>query len=128
MPRIVVILRNTSARTVVGLDKACTEPLRLWAMQRLRVNVECVSFTNNSTLAQQAAVVGSPTIGLLGVHGAAMSNLFFCQPTTTVLEVTCGMSWSFFDELSQGLGLRHIKCHNNQYDPVMKLILSTLKN
>jgi hypothetical protein len=65
---------------------------------------------------------------IICAHGAAMSNLFFCQPTTTVLEVTCGMSWSFFDELSQELRLRHIKCHTNQYDSVMKLILSTLKN
>lgn len=87
MPRIVVILRNTSARTVVGLDKACTEPLRVWAMQRLRVNVECVSFTKNSTLAQQAAVVGSPTIGLLGVHGAAMSNVFFTPTGATFAEL-----------------------------------------
>jgi len=64
---------------------------------------------------------------IICAHGAAMSNLFFCQKGATVIEVTCGMKWSFFDELSLELGLNHIKCHTNQYDHVMKSITSSVE-
>jgi hypothetical protein len=64
---------------------------------------------------------------IICAHGAAMSNLFFCQPGTVVLEVTCGMTWEFFDDLSRGLSLNHIKCHTNRYEDIMKMILSSSK-
>ena len=52
-------------------------------------------------------------------HGAAMSNMFFCKPGTTIVEVVCGKKWPFFDVISNKLQLRHIKLHTNTADAVV---------
>jgi len=55
-------------------------------------------------------------------HGAAMSNLFFCQKNTLVLEITCGVGWYFFDVISQLLQLRHYKCEDNQFNNIIAFL------
>jgi hypothetical protein len=55
-------------------------------------------------------------------HGAGMSNMFFCKEQTTIIEVTCNMNWEFFDTMSKILNLKHIKCHDNNLNSVIKCI------
>lgn len=59
---------------------------------------------------------------IICAHGAVMSNMFFCKEGTTILEVTCGTSWGFFNVISKILKLKHIKCHKNNFDDIIKHI------
>jgi hypothetical protein len=59
---------------------------------------------------------------IICAHGAVMSNMFFCKEGTTIIEVTCGCNWSFFDKISNILNLNHIKCHTNSFDSIIKYI------
>lgn len=59
---------------------------------------------------------------IICAHGAVMSNMFFCKEGTTFLEVTCGASWDFFNVISKILKLKHIKCHKNNFDDIIKHI------
>ena len=57
---------------------------------------------------------------IICAHGAVMSNMFFCKEGTKIIEVTCGCSWPFFDKISSILNLNHIKCHENNFDSIIK--------
>lgn len=59
---------------------------------------------------------------IICAHGAVMSNMFFCKSGTTILEVTCGTRWPFFDTISRILNLNHLKCHTNNKDAIIKWI------
>lgn len=55
---------------------------------------------------------------IIAAHGAAMSNLLFCQPNTTIIEVSCG-EWEFFNIITKETSINHIKCVNH-VDEIMK--------
>jgi hypothetical protein len=59
---------------------------------------------------------------IICAHGAVMSNMFFCKEGTTVIEVTCGRCWPFFDRISKILNLNHVKCYENSFDAIIKYI------
>ena len=59
---------------------------------------------------------------IICAHGAVMSNMFFCKEGTQIIEVTCNCSWAFFDKISKILKLNHIKCHENNFDSIIKCI------
>jgi hypothetical protein len=59
---------------------------------------------------------------IICAHGAVMSNMFFCKEKTTIIEVTCGMNWIFFDNISNILNLKHIKCSINNFENVINCI------
>jgi hypothetical protein len=59
---------------------------------------------------------------IICAHGAVMSNMFFCKELTTIIEVTCGCSWVFFDRISKILNLKHIKCNKNNFNEVINCI------
>jgi hypothetical protein len=59
-------------------------------------------------------------------HGAAMSNMFFCKKGTTIIEVTCGTCWRFFDVLSRVFELNHVKVRENRLDAVIAAIQTVL--
>lgn len=59
---------------------------------------------------------------IICAHGAVMSNMFFCKEGTTILEVTCGRQWIFFDTISNILKLNHKKCLKNNFDDIIKHI------
>jgi hypothetical protein len=59
---------------------------------------------------------------IICAHGAVMSNMFFCKEGTTIIEVTCGCRWIFFDKLSKILNLNHIKCSKNNFNEVINCI------
>ena len=52
---------------------------------------------------------------IICAHGASMSNMLFCKQGTIILEVTCDMTWDFFDITSTVLKLIHVKCNDNKY-------------
>ncbi len=59
---------------------------------------------------------------IICAHGAVMSNMFFCKEGTKIIEVTCNCSWDFFDKISKILKLNHVKCHENNFDSIIKYI------
>jgi hypothetical protein len=59
---------------------------------------------------------------IICAHGAVMSNMFFCKEGTTIIEVTCNISWPFFDTISKILNLNHIKCIENDANIIIKCI------
>jgi hypothetical protein len=59
---------------------------------------------------------------IICAHGAVMSNMFFCKEGTTIIEVTCGVEWIFFDKISKILNLNHIKCNDNNYNELINCI------
>ena len=59
---------------------------------------------------------------IICAHGAVMANMFFCKEGTKIIEVTCGSKFLFFDEISKILNLNIIKCHENNFDDIIKCI------
>jgi hypothetical protein len=59
---------------------------------------------------------------IICAHGAVMSNMFFCKEKTKIIEVTCGTLYPFFDKISNILNLHHIKCHENKFNNIIKII------
>ena len=59
---------------------------------------------------------------VVGAHGAGLINLFFCKPSTIVIE-SKALPWKFFDEISNNLKLNHYKIDNN-----VQLISNMIKN
>ena len=59
---------------------------------------------------------------IICAHGAVMSNMFFCKEGIKIIEVTCGITWHFFDKMSKILNLSHIKCVKNTFHEVINCI------
>jgi hypothetical protein len=57
---------------------------------------------------------------IIASHGAAMSNLLFCNKNTRVIEV--GGNWNFFNVIVDALSIKNIKCVNK-----LDAIISTIK-
>jgi hypothetical protein len=55
-------------------------------------------------------------------HGAGMSNMFFCNKNTKILEITCNKNYPFFDIISKILELKHLKCEINESEEIIKRI------
>lgn len=61
---------------------------------------------------------------IICAHGAVMSNMFFCKENTMIIEITCNINWEFFNNMSNILNLKHIKCLKNEYNEIIKCIES----
>ncbi len=55
---------------------------------------------------------------IIGAHGAGFSNMFFCNPQTIILEVTCNRAWHFFDIISNKLKLKYYKLNKNNVESI----------
>ncbi len=62
---------------------------------------------------------------VIGMHGAAFANLFFCDPGTNVIEVNGEEESNFFDYISKLNNLNHIKIENNLEEIKKKILLFT---
>jgi hypothetical protein len=82
-------------------------------------------FLEEQSFKEQVQIFNNAKVIILA-HGAAMSNMFFCKKGTTVIEVTCGRNWPFFDTLSKVFQLNHIKVTENTPDAVIKAIQTVL--
>lgn len=78
-------------------------------------------FFENITFKEQILYFNNAQL-IICAHGAVMSNMFFCKESTTIIEITCGRNWAFFDRLSEILNLNHIKCIENNYDNITDII------
>lgn len=48
---------------------------------------------------------------IIAAHGAALSNLLFCNEKTSLIEV--GGNWAFFNTITKALAIHHVKCEND---------------
>jgi hypothetical protein len=55
-------------------------------------------------------------------HGAALSNMFFCSPNASIIEVTCGVNWPFFNAMPQVLGINLYKCRENNLSNILAML------
>lgn len=55
-------------------------------------------------------------------HGAALSSVFFCKLETTVIEVTCGRKYPWFDIFTGKLKINHIKIEKNEPNHIIEYL------
>jgi hypothetical protein len=55
-------------------------------------------------------------------HGAAISSILFCKSYTTLIEVTCGMKYEWFDICFEKLKINHIKIEKNEPDHIIQYL------
>ena len=89
------------------LQKKCTNNFKSLFFEKLPFE-EQIKYFNNAKI-------------IICAHGAVMSNMFFCKEKTTIIEVTCGRDWLFFNDISQLLNLNHVKCRENSFDSIMNV-------
>lgn len=82
-------------------------------------------FLEEQPFTEQIKIFNNAKVIILA-HGAAMSNMFFCKKGTTIIEVTCGRNWPFFDTLSTVFQLNHIKVAENTPDAVINVVQTVL--
>ncbi len=78
-------------------------------------------FFENLSFEEQIKYFNNAKI-IICAHGAVMSNMFFCKPSTTIIEVTCNTVCKWFDIISKILKLNHIKCHQNNINSIIYVI------
>ena len=81
---------------------------------RLLTNISKVSkvveFHGSSLIMEKAIVLFSGASVVMGVHGAALSNILFCKPKTLVVELGFETPISMhFEHAAKALGLRYAK-------------------
>jgi hypothetical protein len=81
-------------------------------------------FLEEKTFEEQVKLFNNSKL-IIMAHGACMSNMFFCKPGTTIIEVICNKSWDFFDVISNNLQLNHIKIEINEPGHIIN-IMSTV--
>jgi hypothetical protein len=59
---------------------------------------------------------------IICAHGAVLANIFFCKEYTKIIEITCNVSYPFFDKIAKTLNLNHIKCIKNEINEIIKCI------
>jgi len=87
-------------------------------MNKFPGKIETISLENTSFEYQVNLFYHAKVI--VAAHGAALTNLFFCKPKTTIVEIK-SISWPFFNTISNTLTLNHIICENN-FDSIKKVI------
>lgn len=105
------VLTGKERREIRNIDKVEAYMAERYPSFRAVV-LEGESFRNQVNLFNSAKLI-------VLAHGAAMSNMFFCEPGTTIVEVACGKKWPFFDVISTKLQLRHIILETNTADNVI---------
>ncbi len=56
---------------------------------------------------------------IICAHGAALSNMLFCNPNTIILEISCNKSWYFFDTIAKILKLKYYKLNKNNLESII---------
>lgn len=78
-------------------------------------------YFENISFEKQVAYFNNAKL-IICVHGAVLSNMFFCKKQTTIIEVFPKITpFPFFDQISNILDLKHIKCKNN-YNNIIECI------
>ena len=107
-------LNNGSERREINeFTKVQDELTKKFAGKIKTISLENTSFEYQVNLFYHAKVI-------VAAHGSALSNLFFCKPKTTIVEIKSSL-WPFFNTISNTLKLRHIICEND-FDAIKKVI------
>lgn len=85
--------------------------LKKWMSDYFGVKYRCV-ILENLPFNEQVRLFYNANF-IVAMHGAALSNMFFCRQKTKVLEVLGEREWNFFNVISQNMRLNHNKCDNN---------------
>lgn len=82
-------------------------------MTYLRVQLEHLSFEEQVFLFYHAHLI-------IGIHGAGLSNLLFCEKYTKVIEIRPIIS-NYFSEISKFIPLIHIQCKNDYWSIIQNI-------
>lgn len=117
--KLFIARANNHARPITNQDKA----LELVG----RYGYETV-YMEGLTLAEQAEMFNSASV-IVGTHGAGLTNLVYCEPGTTVVEIYGEHVYSFFYGLSNLCGLRYIPILSSpdDYDAVVDANIGNAK-
>jgi len=108
-------------REINDIDKLHTFLENNYSNKYKKLMLEGVSFYEQIKYYNNAKII-------ICAHGASMSNMLFCKQGTIILEVTCDMTWEFFDITSTILKLIHVKCNDNNIDKIIEIFNENIKN
>ena len=104
---------GSERREITEFTKVQDELMNKFPGKIKTISLENTSFEYQVNLFYHAKVI-------IAAHGAALTNIFFCKPKTTIVEIK-SISWDFFNTISNTLKLNHIICENN-FDSIKKVI------
>ncbi len=118
--KLFIARENTNARRITNQD----EVLKLVSSHGFEV-----VYMEGLGLKEQAAMFNSASV-IIGTHGAGLTNLVYCNPGTTVVELFGAHVYSFFYGLSNLCRLRYIPvlCSADDYDGVVDAKLCNAKS
>ncbi|ABD00003.1 TPR repeat protein [Synechococcus sp. JA-3-3Ab] len=117
LPRRVYISRRAARWRRVINEAEVLEALRPWGF--VPVQLEVLSLAEQIALMQKAEAV-------MGIHGAGLTNLAFCQPGTVAIEIfPSNAVLPYFWSLAQVVGLNYFPLVAPTCDPALVALLAS---
>jgi tetratricopeptide (TPR) repeat protein len=117
LPRRIYISRRAARWRRVINEAEVLEALRPWGF--VSVQLEALSPGEQIALMQRAEAV-------IGIHGAGLTNLAFCQPGTVVIEIfPTNAVLPYFWSLAQVVGLNYFPLLAATCDPALVALLAS---
>jgi len=117
LPRRIYISRRAARWRRVINEAEVLEALRPWGF--VSVQLEALSPGEQIALMQRAEAV-------IGIHGAGLTNLAFCQPGTVVIEIfPTNAVLPYFWSLAQVVGLNYFPLLAPTCDPALVALLAS---
>jgi capsular polysaccharide biosynthesis protein/tetratricopeptide (TPR) repeat protein len=117
LPRRVYISRRAARWRRVINETEVLEALRPWGF--VPVQLEVLSLAEQIALMQKAEAV-------MGIHGAGLTNLAFCQPGTIAIEIfPSNAVLPYFWSLAQVVGLNYFPLVAPTCDPALVALLAS---
>jgi capsular polysaccharide biosynthesis protein/tetratricopeptide (TPR) repeat protein len=117
LPRRVYISRRAARWRRVINETEVLEALRPWGF--VPVQLEVLSLAEQIALMQKAEAV-------MGIHGAGLTNLAFCQPGTVAIEIfPSNAVLPYFWSLAQVVGLNYFPLVAPTCDPALVALLAS---
>lgn len=117
LPRRIYISRRAARWRRVINEAEVLEALRPWGF--VSVQLEALSPGEQIALMQRAEAV-------IGIHGAGLTNLAFCQPGTVVIEIfPTNAVLPYFWSLAQVVGLNYFPLVAPTCDPALVALLAS---
>jgi hypothetical protein len=109
------LLKNGNQRREI--DKI--NKLKEYLSTKYPTNFKCIKLEELPLQKQVSYFFNADVI--IAAHGAGLSNMFFCRPQTTIVEVPCNRKWGFFPTISSNLNLTHVYVPNKLNEIINKL-------
>lgn len=114
-PKIILIKKYTTGKEIKDIHKLELYMKNKYNTQFKSLYFEFLPFQQQIQYFYNANIIVSDQCDV-------MSNMFFCKKNTTIIQIIYDTYWKFFDIISNILELKHIKCHNNEFNDIIKLI------